>query len=353
MAGYVKDWSGVKAPGRDQRVRPSDIWEIYKIPPKHKPIRPVGPVAVMGEHWIEIKGRKGKVRIGVPCPNFDPETEAPTRDNGCPACAAGVPLALRYFTNIIDREAQKLIKGRWKKMASLRERKAKHLSLDIENRVTPVKVLVVPVSVMRTIRELEEDLNVVNGKVYPVNHPKYGRDILLRFKESASPSEMYSVSLSADHTPLSKEEKMYPLWDLSQIEEIIGDPEENIRRLEDLLAKAEEDEGGSRKSRKSGGKKKTARRAEDEEDFEVEDDVVDPDEEDEDFDEEDFDGDEDEDFDDEEEDEDEEDIEEMLNEMSRKELKKFIKERGLKIKVKKSMTDDDIREAILEELGLL
>ena len=338
---YVKDWGSVRAPQGDSRVRPSDVWEMYKIPPKHRPVRPIGPVAVMAEHWIEIEGKRGPVRIGVPCPNFDPETEAPTRDGGCPACAAGYRLTLRYFTNVIDRRAQRAMRGN----VPMRRSKDDDPYLDAsEQPATPVKVLSIPVSVMRTIRELEEDLNVVDGKVYPVNHPKYGRDLLLRFKESASPSEMYSVSLSAGHTPLTKEERRYKIWDLSKIEEVIGDPEDNRRRLEELLEKAidlpGEGEETSGKKDKKETKKKKARPVEDEDDFDVpEDDVIDADEE------------EDEDL--EEEEDDLEDLEDRIYEMSRKELKQFIKERKLNIKVKKSMSDDDIRDAILEELGLI
>jgi hypothetical protein len=76
----------------------------------------------------------------------------------------------------------------------------------------------------------------------------------------------------------------------------------------------------------------------DEDDEEAEEEEVEEDEEDED------------DEEDEEEDEEEEDDEDVLAELNRKELKAFIKENELDVKVKKSMSDDDIRDAIREEI---
>ena len=76
------------------------------------------------------------------------------------------------------------------------------------------------------------------------------------------------------------------------------------------------------------------------------------DDEDEDADDEDFDDEdsEDEDSDDEEEDEEdgEEDEDDDLSDLSRKELKKYIKENDLEVKVTKKMDEDEIREAIEE-----
>ena len=306
---------------------------MYKIPPKAKPVRPLGPVAVMAEHWIEVEGDRGRYRVGVPCPNFDPETEAPTLDRGCPACEAGYNLTMRYFVNIIDREAQRMMRGhKYLSDAPPEERKAKYLYLGHQH-VTPVRVLSVPLSVMRTIRELEEEYNVYGGKAYPITHPKYGRDLLIRFKENAAPMDMYRVDLGKDRSPLTPEEQRYKLWDLSLIEELIGDPEENIKRLEKLLERAVDREEVAEKAKKSSKKVTYVKRWHDEEEEEpMEGEVYEAETEEEAVD---------------------EDLEDRIYEMSRKELKRFIKERGLPIKVKKSMSDDDIREAILEELGLL
>jgi len=52
--------------------------------------------------------------------------------------------------------------------------------------------------------------------------------------------------------------------------------------------------------------------------------------------------------DDEDDDEDSEDLEDQLDDMDRAELKGYIKDEGLDIKVKKSMSDGDIRTAIME-----
>jgi len=81
------------------------------------------------------------------------------------------------------------------------------------------------------------------------------------------------------------------------------------------------------------------------EDFD-EDDVDDDDDDDEDSDE-----DEDEDDEDEDEDEDEDDEDDDLEEMNRKELKAYIKENDLSVKVTKKMDADAIREAIEEAKG--
>ena len=106
----------------------------------------------------------------------------------------------------------------------------------------------------------------------------------------------------------------------------------------------EEEEKPKKKSAKAPAKKATKKVEEEEEeeddeepeesDDEAEDDGLEPEE-----------------SDDEEEDDSDEAEDDGLDDMDRTELKKYIKENDLEVSVKKSMTDDDLREAIREVMG--
>ena len=95
----------------------------------------------------------------------------------------------------------------------------------------------------------------------------------------------------------------------------------------------EEEEKPKKKSAKAPAKKAT-KKVEEEEEEEEEEDDEEPEE-----------------ADDEEEDDSDEAEDDGLDDMDRTELKKYIKENDLEVSVKKSMTDDDLREAIREVMG--
>ena len=95
----------------------------------------------------------------------------------------------------------------------------------------------------------------------------------------------------------------------------------------------EEEEKPKKKSAKAPAKKAT-KKVEEEEEEEEEEDDEEPEE-----------------SDDEEEDDSDEAEDDGLDDMDRTELKKYIKENDLEVSVKKSMTDDDLREAIREAMG--
>lgn len=143
-----------------------------------------------------------------------------------------------------------------------------------------------------------------------------------------------------------------------------------LEHVEEIKAQYDEDEGDDDKpSKKKTSKKVTKKVVEEEDEDEGDDDSDDEEEEEEEKpkkksakapakkatkkveEEEEEDDEEPEEADDEEEDDSDEAEDDGLDDMDRTELKKYIKENDLEVSVKKSMTDDDLREAIREAMG--
>jgi len=226
---FQKRWGDVDAPNQfgDNVKRVDELFgeDLYQLP-KNKlvAIRLIGDVVIpVGMHWIDIltPKLKKKMAIGTYCPNFNPETEKPDLDNGCRACEEDVRLALRYVTNAIIRPLQE--KG---------DR-------------NPVRVIDLPVSVISNIIELQE-ANMVrlkdgSRKPAPLNHPRFGCDVLIKYNPKKSGSEMYMVSKD-QRTPLTKEERRYELIDLTPLEEELEKVDLIAKKVEDLMKRAVSDD---------------------------------------------------------------------------------------------------------------
>ena len=131
-----------------------------------------------------------------------------------------------------------------------------------------------------------------------------------------------------------------------------------LEHVEEIKAQydGEEEEEDDKPSKKKTSKKVTKKVVEEEDDNEGDDDSDDEEEEEEkpnkvEEEEEVEDDEEPEEADDEEEDDSDEAEDDGLDDMDRTELKKYIKDNGLEVSVKKSMSDDDLREAIREAMS--
>jgi len=229
---FKKKWGNVDAPTNfeNELKRVDEIFEDDYFPlPKKKMvrIRLFGDIVYpIGMHWIEIITPKQKKRlnIGAYCPNFNPETEKPDLDEGCKACKKDIRLAIKYVTQAIIRKLQE------------------------KGDPNPVRVIELPLSAVAKIVELQEANTVKgkNGKVkqFPLNHAKYGCDILIKYDPTKSGADMYLVSKEA-RTPLTKEERRYEEIDFTPLEEELSNKEAMVKKIEDLmkrLAKPKKDD---------------------------------------------------------------------------------------------------------------
>jgi hypothetical protein len=102
--GDVKD-GGAKEPRTD------DLVDQLKFPHNEWiQVRPIGPLACYGKHWIESKSKEGKVvKFPKTCLNFSGDTEDHDSTIKCPYCEAQddrINFTREYFTNVIVRSLQ-------------------------------------------------------------------------------------------------------------------------------------------------------------------------------------------------------------------------------------------------------
>lgn len=172
--------------------------------------------------------------------------------------------------------------------------------------------------------------------------PKYGmRDFEKALEGLQNFDEEHEMELFEDDAWLEHVEEIKAQYDVEEEEE--DDKPSKKKTSKKVTKKAVEDEGDDdsddeeeeeeekpkKKSAKAPAKKATKKVEEEEEEDDEE-----PEE-----------------ADDEEEDDSDEAEDDGLDDMDRTELKKYIKENDLEVSVKKSMTDDDLREAIREAMG--
>nr|DAR52663.1 MAG TPA: hypothetical protein [Caudoviricetes sp.] len=177
--------------------------------------------------------------------------------------------------------------------------------------------------------------------------PKYGmRDFEKALEGLQNFDEEHEMELFEDDAWLEHVEEIKAQYDGEEEEEddkpskkkasakkvtkkVEEEEEEDDEEPEEADDEEEEEEKPKKKSAKAPAKKATKKVEEEEEEDDEE-----PEE-----------------ADDEEEDDSDEAEDDGLDDMDRTELKKYIKENDLEVSVKKSMTDDDLREAIREAMG--
>ena len=329
--------------GSADRYRIEEHFQILNLREKANKwiqIRLFGPVFSKAVFWVQSK--KGGKSFCVPCRCYNPETqeiEADVydpwydeyqRENDINLDRAKRPVRLQktFYMQAIVRSEQE--KAPTKNSLTSEERESGIKDVESDS-WTPVYVVPIPTSLLKSIQDLKED-NIVKTKSgtrksYNVAHEKYGRDIMIRYTDKAgtAPGDMYKAKLVIDEgkTPLTEEEKEYLTWDMDALYEPKASEAEAKKEFSswakryglDLSEAEEEDEDyedeevPSLKKKRNDSKKKH-QVEDDEDDFED-----DTDEDDEDEDDEpaprkkskkvDEDEDEEEDFDDEDEDDDE------------------------------------------------
>ena len=180
------------------------------------------------QHTYKKDGEVKKVRYYVPCFSYDPDTETFKEDRHCPYHLAGMKAAKFYISECINRDKQdneprkhkgvptKDVDGEEFIDAAKLKKNSKFW--------TALEVIRLTATCSSKIRDNIEPANkrkTKNGvKAFPIEHPKFGRDIEVVFDSSKKGSDMYTVQhcIAEDATePLSKDEKNMPGYYLEGI----------------------------------------------------------------------------------------------------------------------------------------
>lgn len=236
------DLDNVKSGNGDKKPRIEDVASVYKFPEKKwVTVRLIGGVTPNAGYWVKVKTNKGKeTKFYTACPSFDPATQE--RDStkydpwGELAASEGskikagtmakdeakVQFAVGYFMNAIIRSQQK------SKPSSLPKKTKSELKSGFKEKDsdtwTPVNLVKLGKSFIGKVKELK-GLNTIESaktgavKAFPVNDPKFGRDIRVFYDSDKAPADQYQVQLGDKRTPLSEEELAYLIWDTSILTE--------------------------------------------------------------------------------------------------------------------------------------
>lgn len=257
MSKYgISDLSSVQTNkgGKSELVLPQvllDLFDFKSVEGKWVTFRLFGDIMSFGNYWIAGVNKQGvKKRFPQACPSFnyltgqresgkyDPwwEVEQHERNGSEDNKSETVQFTRSFFINAIVRSEQDNEPAKIRKTPEEAESGFKDKD---SSSWTPVKVLRMPPSLLQKIQELKP-LNSVkfkNGsiKCFDVTHPIYGRDIQVKFDDSASPANKYSIQLGMKRTPLTEEEKEYLTYDLDALYYV--PKEEEVKRSFELWAK--------------------------------------------------------------------------------------------------------------------
>lgn len=224
-------------------LRETDLWEIFPLAKKAAgqwtTIRILAlDFLPIKKHWVRIMGGKEKdklFKIPMMCVSFDPDSRDPLRGMKCPFCAlehgddkSGAPAQFdfKWFVQAISRDEQES-KPRKLPKHSKEEQKTGKKSKDSDS-WTPVVVVPITNSLANKIKQLgERNFHKVKDKktgkkveqAFPINHPKYGCDVEIKYDAKAAAANKYTVE-RGKHRPITEEESEYLTWNFEDWEKI-------------------------------------------------------------------------------------------------------------------------------------
>lgn len=234
--------------GKDPRAE--DLVDILKIGKAWVRLRPVGPIAVKGVHWVPAdlakaeeaaanpKGKERPKNFPQICLAFNPETEEVDSTAECPWCKSGhdlIRLNSSYYQNFIVRELQEdepKKKGQETKKETKTGFKEKGSTA-----WTPVRVLPMSNNLVNEIKAISalnrhKDKKTGEKKAFPLTHAKYGRDIMVMYDaDEKVAAKRWKVQLE-DKSSLSEDEQNYLLWDIESLDapKSLKDAKEEYKR---------------------------------------------------------------------------------------------------------------------------
>ena len=229
--------SDSKAPRIDELV------ELLKPTSDFLQVRLIGDVFSYATHWIQIQTNKGEFKIPKVPLNFDPYTDSfdETIEDPYHDLPNRETTSKRYFVNAIVRDIQDS-EPRKKEKPSKSERKSGLMDGKASKTWTPVRVLSVPSGVAKQLQKIiTMNKHKIKGKVVncELSDPEYGCDIFIAFDLDAPGATKWSVQ-KGDHSPLTKDEQGYLLWNLDFTETAMKKEslEKAKQEAKALLAKA-------------------------------------------------------------------------------------------------------------------
>lgn len=224
-------------------LRESDLWEIYPLAKKAAgqwtTLRILSlDFLPIKKHWVRIMAGKEKsklVKIPVMCVNFDPDSKDPLRGMKCPWCAlehgddkSGAPAQydFKWYVQAISRDEQES-KPRKLPKHTKQEQKTGKKDKDSDS-WTPVVVVPITNSLANKIKQLgERNFHKVKDKksgkkiekAFPINDPKYGCDVEIKYDAKAAAANKYTVE-RGKHRPITEEESEYLTWNFEDWEGI-------------------------------------------------------------------------------------------------------------------------------------
>lgn len=292
-----KGFGSIKTNSRNDSVRMEEVVDMIKyVDKKWKPIRllPHAPLQVR-QIWINIYTGADNKEISIPRYDisFDPSNpEKPKKGVRCPFKALIGPDKKTsparsgdfWLFNAIDRDKQE--EGAPRKSPKPTKDEAKTGFKDINSETwTPVGVARFTMTMIMRMNELSEDnkrKNKETGKKeqYDATHPVYGFDVKVKYKKDAPGTDKYSIDKVDDGAiPLTKEEKAYLIWDLTEkLLDATGrmteeQANEDVKRMKVVGADiADDDDDDEDEDDKKSSKKKKKRSLDDDDDDDDEDD---------------------------------------------------------------------------------
>lgn len=276
-----KGFGSIKTNSRNDSVRMEEVVDMIKyVDKKWKPIRllPHAPLQVR-QIWINIYTGADNKEISIPRYDisFDPTNpEKPKKGVRCPFKALIGPDKKTsparsgdfWLFNAIDRDKQE--EGPPRKSPKPTKEEAKTGFKDINSETwTAVGVARFTMTMIMRMNELSEDNKRKNKKTgkkeqYDATDADYGFDVKVKYKKDAPGTDKYSIDKVDDGAvPLTKEEKAYLIWDLTEkLLDATGrmteeQANEDVKRMKVVGADlADDDDDDEDDEPKSKGKKK-------------------------------------------------------------------------------------------------
>jgi hypothetical protein len=313
MAQKGTDFDSVKANSRSDKVKVTDLINVYKFPEKKWVTgRLNGVIHSYATGWVKSKTKDGKAtKFPVNMPSYDPDTqqfdsskydpwyEIYLSEKDVEREKQTVQVGKKFYCDFLVRNLQRQ-KPSTRSKPTAQERKTGFKDKDSET-WTPWTCVALPPGLIQKIQELK-GLNTVTSKktgatkAFSVADEKYGRDVRIYFDSTKSPAEQYQIQMGETRTPLTEEELGFLRWDHSNLapetdeEEVKRDFESWAKRMgvklgkkkrtddDDEIGDDDDDEDAKpSRSKKKTTSKKPSKKVQDDDDEDLDEDDEDED----------------------------------------------------------------------------
>ena len=223
-----------------------DVWKFKNSWTK---VRFIGPVTSYYEFWFQIRSSTGRIMpIQKLCRDWNPEP-GEMDGNSCPYRKAGLNGRPIYVSNAIIRSLQQRTPNISPEHTAY-EQKSRHIGKETvrwkehgSESWTPIRVLRIPPGLAQKIQALSLNNTRQNQaaevRSYDLAHPKYGRDVVIKYDKDEEPKAMYGLR-GDQRTSLTDEELAYLRYPLNVLKpETVEAANEAWTKLEPLLLKNE------------------------------------------------------------------------------------------------------------------